>query len=400
MGIISSYYFLLCVFVIVHTSLGRRLFSLEVDPDFWKNVTELISSKGYPVENHVVVTQDGNILQIQRIPYGRNGTRNEKKQVVLIMHGLAGSAADFVMNFADQSLGFILADSGYDVWLGNNRGNTYSRRHVKYTRKMPELWNFSFDENAKYDIPAIIDYILNETKQEQLYYIGHSQGNTAAFALLSENQEYNKKIKLLVALAPVAFVGHINGPLWYIAQFIKPLEFLANLLGINEVLKSDGIMSYVSQYLCDTELRGACEFIIFIGTGFDLWQLNTTRLGVYSHHTPAGTSVKCYIHYGQLVKSRKFTKYDYGSKNELHYNQSTPPEYDVSKITTPVALMWGENDYLADPTDVSILRDKLKNVVSDYKVPYSWFSLLDFAIALNVNEVVYNKVLQLLDQHK
>ena len=38
--------------------------------------------------------------------------------------------------------------------------------------------DYSFDEMANYDLPASINFILNKTGQEQLYYVGHSQGTT------------------------------------------------------------------------------------------------------------------------------------------------------------------------------------------------------------------------------
>lgn len=38
--------------------------------------------------------------------------------------------------------------------------------------------NYSFDEMANYDLPASVNFILNKTGQEQLYYVGHSQGTT------------------------------------------------------------------------------------------------------------------------------------------------------------------------------------------------------------------------------
>ena len=54
-----------------------------------------------------------------------------------------------------------------------------------------------------YDIPALTDYILNNTGFEKLAYIGHSQGNTQIFYAMSHKLAYfQEKWSLYVALAP------------------------------------------------------------------------------------------------------------------------------------------------------------------------------------------------------
>jgi hypothetical protein len=44
--------------------------------------------------------------------------------------------------FNTLSTAFQLADKGYDVWLGNLRGSTYSNLHESLNVDMPEYWNF------------------------------------------------------------------------------------------------------------------------------------------------------------------------------------------------------------------------------------------------------------------
>ena len=40
---------------------------------------------------------------------------------------------------------FQLSDLGFDVWLGNSRGNIYSREHISLDAdKDLDYWNFSY----------------------------------------------------------------------------------------------------------------------------------------------------------------------------------------------------------------------------------------------------------------
>lgn len=105
---------------------------------------------GYPVEVHPnVQTEDGYLLTLFRIPYGIKGNNSDvaNRPAVLLVHGLVCSAEDWVVLGPEKGFAFILADAGYDVWLANMRGNTHSRKHVKYNPNWNgKFWNFRFVE--------------------------------------------------------------------------------------------------------------------------------------------------------------------------------------------------------------------------------------------------------------
>ncbi|XP_075731046.1 gastric triacylglycerol lipase-like [Rhipicephalus microplus] len=194
---------------------------LPKDADADRSIEELIEDRGYPVESRKIVTDDGYVLGLYRIPRGRLETEETttgspylecdgaSRTPLLLVHGLLSSATTWVTNYADQSLGYVLADAGYDVWLGNLRGSTLSRKHVKISPdNNASFWDFTFDQMIEYDVPAMIDYVLRETGCSRLGYIGHSQGSLIMFGLLSSVPAYNEKVGLFVALAPVTTPVH------------------------------------------------------------------------------------------------------------------------------------------------------------------------------------------------
>jgi lysosomal acid lipase/cholesteryl ester hydrolase len=296
----------------------------------------------------------------------------------------------------------MFADAGFDVWLGNFRGNTYGSRHVNLTTSQHAFWEFSWDEMAKYDLPAMIDYVLEHTGQTELYYMGHSEGTMTAFAHLSESPDFTSKVKRFFALGPVATVKHIGGLLHYIAPFTNELEWLVDMIGINDFLPNNWFMKLIAKYVCgNADLNILCDDVLFLIGGANSHQLNKTRVPVYMAHTPAGTSSQNIIHFGQGVISGLFQMYNYGEKgNVKHYGEQhrhSPPIYDIAKVTVPTYLFWGELDILADPTDIKdSIIPYLPNLQGDYS--FADFNHLDFIWGLNAGGDVYSKILSIIKE--
>jgi pimeloyl-ACP methyl ester carboxylesterase len=99
---------------------------------------------------------------------------------VITFHGMLGSSGDMVMS-GNYSPGFYLVDKGFDLWLGNARGNRFNTRHKTLTMKDAKFWDFSFHEMGIYDLPAMVDYTLKITQKKRAFFIGHSQGNISLY---------------------------------------------------------------------------------------------------------------------------------------------------------------------------------------------------------------------------
>ena len=99
---------------------------------------------------------------------------------MILQHGLLDNSATWLLDTDNTCiLPFMFADLGYDVWMTNTRGNRESFEHMNPIEfnandHKSKYWNFSWDEMAMYDLPYHIDHIRAVTKQEKVFYVGHS----------------------------------------------------------------------------------------------------------------------------------------------------------------------------------------------------------------------------------
>jgi len=75
--------------------------------DVGLNITEYVPKHGYPLERHDVQTEDGFVIEVQRIPHGRNNNFTGTRPSVLLMHGLFSSSIDWVNSGPEKGLGFF-----------------------------------------------------------------------------------------------------------------------------------------------------------------------------------------------------------------------------------------------------------------------------------------------------
>ncbi|XP_068617398.1 lipase member J-like [Battus philenor] len=365
---------------------NRNYTSLPAPEDTFLNITELARKYQYPMEVHEVTTDDGYILTLHRIPKGRNSIRNDI--VIFLMHGILDSSDSWILQGPNKSLGYILAETGFDVWMGNARGNKHSLTHTTLNTTQPEFWAFTWDEIGQHDLPSMIDYVLEQTRMEALYYVGHSQGTTSFYVMISLKPDYNKKIKVMFSLAPVAWMGHVKSP---IVKMFSPSNKILQYINSNAYSHSTEYLSTVTNIICNF-LPIRCDNLLNLIIGYDFKHINKSMLSIILGHIPAGSSTLQFVHYGQLVQSGRFCRFDRGEENNLNaYGTRTSPDYDLSNVSVPIVLYYSGNDWLSDPVDVEILWYHLR---TQYHYYIEDFNHMDYLYADIAKDMIYLSIIK------
>jgi len=332
----------------------------DPDSDAHKSMEELCAKYGYQSENYTLTTSDGYILSLYRIPGLVSETETAGKPAVLFMHCQDCDMMEWVFNEPAVAPAFVLANEGYDVWMGNNRGSKYSATHVDKNPKHKAYWDFYQEDMARIDTPTFIDFILDTTKHSTLSYIGHSEGTTQMFMGASLMPEYyNARINVFAALAPVASTANIpSTPIRLAANHIGLIEFqLVDVLRMFNLFSPMPDAAAGVVLLCNMlSLFGVCEYFnhtLLNHHGVD----NPDRFDVYMSNVPSGAGYRTFIYYAQMIESGRFALYDYGRReNKSRYGQDPPPLVPIeTDYNIPTALFSGSLDNLADPVDVANL---------------------------------------------
>ncbi|XP_063538044.1 lipase 1-like [Cydia strobilella] len=354
------------------------------------NFTELSMKYGHSAEEHIVITEDGYILTLFRIP--------GKKPPVLLLHGLNDCSDTFIIR-GNSSLAITLANKGYDTWAGNARGNKYARQHTKLNPDTDlTFWDHSFHEHGYYDLPAIIDYILHATGHETLKSIGHSEGTTDHFVLGSLRPEYNEKIQILIAMGPSAFFKHLTPPLSLIIEMGPLLDQVSRPFKIEELFRDGSLEKNVFEEFCSRNAVFCRELLFQVG-GHDPKRLERDFLPILFRHFPTSGSRKGLIHYDQLGLRKRFAKFDYGAAGNLkRYGHTEPPDYNLTQFTMKTALFAGNSDLLCDVKDVGYLRTILPNVVEYHLMESKRWNHYDFVWGNDMPKTLYPHILKLLEK--
>jgi len=373
------------------------------DPNFERDTLAYIEAKGYHTEEHFVTTPDGYILGLHRIPAtdGSDGadehfSTKTPVRPILIIHGFMQSSEAFtIRQKASDSLPLVLADAGYDVWLGNNRGNKYSHKHVHKKPTHEDFWDYSIDDMVRCDLPTMIDYVLAQSGAKSLTLIGFSQGTAQGFACLSK-KTVAAKVNLFIALAPVTTPHGFTNPLVDTLARARP-DFIFLLFGKRSILPStlfwrNNLPRHLFVKIIDT----AIGFLF----GWDMECIADSEKPLLYSHIYSHASVKTVVQWFQIIQTSKFQMFDDCMVGEGfaydRYAAHTLPQYQLGHLQTPIACFCGGRDNLPQTAALLASLPKHKVVMVHKEERYEH---LDFMWARDIATKIYPKVLELLEKH-
>lgn len=303
--------------------------------------------------DHWVKTSDNWSLHLLHYPPVKH---NPKRVPIVLCHGLSHNNTYWDLT-ENVSLAKYLQRRGYDVWSVSLRGsgqstkptlsqirqlfrlNVSSLNPKGVVNRQPGLlrMNWTVDDHINRDIPAVLDYVIQETGCPKIVWVGHSMGAMIMFAYLGMYPD-----------APVQSFIALAGPMYLERPANDWLEFLAQSTGITQVGNLTG----------GTNLRATLGVLVgnLITTPVDQLFLNESNveprlMRTFYYKNQDDISPGQLDQLLQYVRRGRFTSYD----NTINYTDN------VKNITVPILQIVGQLDNFAEPGFVAIIHNRLES---------------------------------------
>ncbi|KAL9984021.1 hypothetical protein ACROYT_G006275 [Oculina patagonica] len=358
---------------------------------------------GATPEVYKCVTEDKVELKLTRYKGGTKGP-------VILFHGLGSSSGQFNLDTVETNLTEYLVQHRYDVWLADWRASCELPWAVYH--------DYTLDDCAKYDCPALIDKVLEITKQKSLQMIGHCVGSLINYGALLSGRTTGK-IRSFVSsqLAATPIFGQFNDVKLgiYIPGTVEMLggsgmdaspENTAQVMDklFNAFVKHVSESGIQYKERCQSTV---CHRITFI-YGL-LWEhANLNSLTHETVHEFFGyVNIKCLNQLRISVKANKLLSHsgeniylpDVDKKERLK-----SPDYleKIGRLDFPITLIVGEKNQVFVPESTHTTYELMKEAHPNQE--YDWIQIPDYShidciIGKNAVYDVYPHILRALDRH-
>ncbi|XP_026407831.1 uncharacterized protein LOC113303058 [Papaver somniferum] len=363
---------------------------------------DVITELGYPYQAIRVVTSDGYVLLLERIP------RRDSRKAVYLQHGILDSSMGWVSNGVVGSPAFAAFDQGYDVFLGNFRG-LVSREHVDKGLSSRQYWRYSVNEHGTQDIPAMIEKINQvkthelraspaieeETSDDQphsICAICHSLGGAAIlmYVITRRIEEKPHRLSRLILLSPAGFHEDSN-PVFAIAEylFLMMAPLLAPIMpGLYIPTKFFRMLlnKLARDFQNYPALGGLVQTLMSYVVGGDSsnW-VGVMSLPHYNMNDMPGVSFYVALHLAQMKRAGRFIMFDYGSVSANMDEYGAPEPLDLGEyyelIDVPVDLVAGKKDRVIRPTMVKRHYKLMKDSAVEASYNEFEYAHLDFTFS-------------------
>ncbi|XP_015966705.1 uncharacterized protein LOC107490436 isoform X2 [Arachis duranensis] len=334
---------------------------------------DVITELGYPYEAIHVITSDGYIILLERIP------RRDSRKAVFLQHGVLDSSMGWVSNGVVGSPAFAAYDQGYDVFLGNFRG-LVSREHVNKNISSREYWRYSINEHGTEDVPAMIEKIhevkcaelkLSKPESEEeiddyqpykLCAISHSLGGAAMimYVVTQKIQEKPHRLSRLILLSPAGFHDDSNIVFSTVEFMLVLVAPILSLFVPAFYIPTRFFRMLVNKLARDLHNLPAVGGLVQTLMGYVVGGDSSNWVGVlglphYNMNDMPGVSFRVALHLAQIKRTRRFRMFDYGASTNIEVYGSPEP-LDLAEfygiIDIPVDLVAGQKDKVIRPTMV------------------------------------------------